>query len=235
MIPNKALGARATHNHIKLKSTSVNTRKHKLIGFSLSQMLGLPSQKESEQTYASPTRTYLLLNLNSSVTIIPWQYQTLMTVYSNCSSSVRNALVTGLWLYIVYLFNSPFLNVWINTYMCHQNTHTSPFTDIFWSYCPTNKVGWGRKIPAKPTAPLAAVLEHLSHEIWHSMWCWHWQVRNRIFKHNSDLSSPAAPQPGMSPRQNSSSESLQVLRGNLNFVGTKFKHGNNQPPQNLGL
>lgn len=96
--------------------------------------------------------------------------------------------------------------------MCHQNTHTALFTDIFLSYSPTNKVRWGRKTPARPTAPLAAALEHLSHEIWHWMWCWHWHVRNWIFKHNSELSSPSAPQAKMSPEQNPSSEGLQVLR-----------------------
>lgn len=86
----------------------VNTRKYKLIGFSLSQMLGLPSLKESEQTYASPTLTYLtfkfkLLSYHHSMTLSNFNDS-----YSNCASSLKNALITGLWFYIVYLPNSPF-------------------------------------------------------------------------------------------------------------------------------
>jgi len=70
--------------------------------------------------------------LNSSAAIIQRQYQTLMTIYSNCGSSLKNALITGLWFYIVsFIFLILLFNIYINKY-----TYDRPPLSSLNSYSP---------------------------------------------------------------------------------------------------
>lgn len=89
-----------------------------------------------------------------------WQYQALMTVYSNCDSSLTDALITGLWFYIVpFIFQILLLYISKYIYAIKLQILPLPFSGHFFlSHSPAYIVGMRKQSPLK-SAALSAVQE----------------------------------------------------------------------------